>query len=188
MIKIIEKKQMSLSVKINMEDLDILNNEINSIKEKIKKSEKFIEVNKNIAELINNWKPIKKILSEEELIIKDIIENTENRISISCRKISQILKDKYNLKVCKSKVYNILKNRLNYTFRKTATKNSKLLLDNYQKMTNIFLKIIIRAIKLKYELIFIDETKIQLFNSNLYCWRKKGEMIFHGEKGIKKKI
>ena len=51
---------MSLSVKINMEDLDILNNEINSIKEKIKKSEKFIEVNKNIAELINNWKPIKK--------------------------------------------------------------------------------------------------------------------------------
>ena len=51
---------MSLSVKFNMEDLDILNNEINAIKENIKINEKLIEINKNIAELINNWKPIKK--------------------------------------------------------------------------------------------------------------------------------
>ena len=173
-------------MKINNEDLDILNKEICDSKEKMEKSKKFIEVNKDIAELINNWKPIKKVLTNEEMLIKEIIEKEENRISLSCRKISEILKDKYNLKVCKSKVYNILKNRLNYSFRKTATKNSKLLLSNYQKMTNLFLKVIIRAIQLKYELIFIDETKIQLFNSNLYCWRKKGEIIFHGEKEIKK--
>ena len=187
LLKIIEKRKMSSSMKINKEDLNILNQEICLFEEKMEKNEKFIEINKNIAGLINNWQPIKKILTKEEIIIQGIIENEENRISLSCRKISEIMKDKYNLKICKSKVYNILKNRLNYSFRKTSTKTSKLLSSNYQKMTNLFLKVIIRAIQLKYELIFIDETKVQLYNSNLYCWRKKGEMIFHGEKEAKKK-
>ena len=72
-----------------------------------------------------------------------------------------------------------MKNRLNYTYRKTSVKNTKIISDYSLIMANIFLKIIVRAINLNYEFVFIDETKIQQINSNFYCWKKKGEYIFN---------
>ena len=140
-----------------------------------------------MARLINLSKPLKKTLSEEEIIIKNILEKYKDRVSLSCRKISNILKQEYNISICKSKVNLILKNRLNYAYRKTAIKNSKIISKESLKMSNIFLKVILRAIKLKYELIYVDESKIQQVNSNLHCWKKSKECIFHKAKNFQKR-
>ena len=63
-----------------------------------------------MANLITNFKPIKIKLNKEEAKIKEIIEKSKDRISLSCRKISQILREEYNMIVCKSKIHLILKN------------------------------------------------------------------------------
>jgi len=54
-------------------------------------------------------------------------------------------------------------------------------------MANVFLKILIRAIRLKYELVYIDESKIQQINSNLHCWRKNNEYLFNDIKDYQKR-
>lgn len=54
-------------------------------------------------------------------------------------------------------------------------------------MANAFLKILIRAIRLKYELVYIDESKIQQINSNLHCWRKNNEYLFNDIKDYQKR-
>ena len=80
-----------------------------------------------MAKLINEWKPMKIKLSNEERLKKDILENLKNGISLSCRKISNILKGKYNLTIYKSKVNLILNNRLKLSYIKTEIKNPKIL-------------------------------------------------------------
>lgn len=72
------------------------------------------------------------------------------------------------------------------SYRKTVVKNAKIITDLSLKMATVFLKIIIRAIKLKYNLVFVDESKIQQVNSNLHCWRKNNEHIFNDIKNYKK--
>lgn len=186
LLKIVEKKNIFPLMKITDDDIDILNQEITFLEEKINYNDKMIIIDSDMAKLINEWNPPKKYLSGEELIIKKILENSKDRVSLSCRKISTILKEEYNLSICKSKVHLILKNRLNYSYRKTSIKNSKIITENSIKMATIYLKIILRAIKLKYELIFIDESKIQQINPNLYCWRKSEEFIFHNIKSLQK--
>ena len=187
LLKIVESKESNLSMKINDEDINLLKKEISNVEGKIKKKDKTICVDGKMAKLINNWKPIKKILSEDEIIIKNIVENNKDRISLSCRKISGILKNEYNKSISKSKVHQILKNKLNFSYRKTAIKNSKIITNQSLKMANLFLKIMIRAIKLNYDLIFIDESKIQQINNNLHCWRGKGEYIFSKIKKMEKR-
>ena len=186
-LKIIETKESFDKFKINNEDIKLLNEKTNLIEEQIKKNQNIIILNEYMANLVENWKPIETKLTKEELIIKEILEKTEDRISLSCRKIANILKEKYNLNICKSKVNLIIKNRLKLSYRKTVIKNSKILSKNSIKMVNIFLKVIIRAIKLNYELIYLDESKIQQINSNLHCWRGKGENIFQNIKNYQKK-
>ena len=185
-LKIIESRNSFEKLKLNNDDIYILKREAEIIENKIKKDPKIIFVDKNMADLITNFKPITIKINNEEAKIKEIIEKSKDRISLSCRKISQILREEYNMIVCKSKIHLILKNRLKLSYRKTAIKNLKIISPIYLKMANIFLKIIIRAIKLNYTLIFLDESKIQQVNSNLHCWRGNNDYIFNNSNSRKK--
>ena len=53
-------------------------------------------------------------------------------------------------------------------------------------MANLFLKVLARAIKLKYVLVFLNESKLQQINSNFYCWKKRDEYIFNDIKNNQK--
>ena len=86
----------------------------------------------------------------------------------------------------KSKVHQIPKNKLEFKYRKTSIKNAKTITNNSLKMANAFLKILIRAVRLKYELVYIDESKNQQINSNLHCWRKNNEYLFNDIKDYQK--
>ena len=149
-------------------------------------NEKTIMIPESMAILIHAWKKQNKLISKEEETITKIIERTEDRASLSCRKISNILIEKYNIVMGKSKVHQILKNKLEFKYCKTSIKNTKIITNNSLKMANAFLKILIRAIRLKYELVYIDESKIQQINSNLHCWRKNNEYLFNDIKDYQK--
>ena len=187
MVKLVETKEPIDLLKLNNEDIKLLDEEIKLLENRNSDCEKFLIINEQMTNLINEWKPMKIKLSNEERLIKDILENSKDRTSLSCRKISNILKEKYNLTICKSKVNLILKNRLKLSYRKTVIKNSKILSKNSIKMAKIFLKIIIRAIMMKYDLIYLDESKIQQVNSNLHCWRGSREHIFKDIKKFQKR-
>ena len=100
-LKIIESRNSFEKLKLNNDDIYILKREAEIIENKINKDPKIIFVDKNMADLITNFKPIKIKLNNEEAKIKEIIEKSKDRISLSCRKISQILREEYNMIVCK---------------------------------------------------------------------------------------
>ena len=149
-------------------------------------NEKTIMIPESMAILILAWKKQNKLISKEEETITKIIERTEDRASLSCRKISNIIKEKCNIVMGKSKVHQILKNKLEFKYCKTSIKNTKIITNNSLKMANAFLKILIRAVRLKYELVYIDESKNQQINSNLHCWRKNNEYLFNDIKDYQK--
>ena len=163
MVKLVETKEPIDLLKLNNEDIKLLDEEIKLLENRNSDCEKFLIINEQMANLINEWKPMITKLSNKGLLIKDILENSKDRISFSCRKILNILKEKYNLTICKSKVNLNLKNRLKLIYRKTVIKNSKIRSKNSIKIAKIFVKIIIRAIIMKYDLIYLDELKIKLF-------------------------
>ena len=67
-------------------------------------------------------------------------------------------------------------------FLKTGVKNPKLDTNQYKLMTHIFLKGVIRALKMNLKIIYIDESGFQLKNNNFFTWRKKNEDIKGGTK------
>lgn len=109
-------------------------------------------------------------------------KKTEN---ISLLKIKDILNKKYNIKLGKTTIYRILKNKLKYRFRKTLVKNKDLNELKYKFISFIFIKIIIRAMKLNLNFIFIDESNFYLQNSHFKTWRKTED---NNQYGPKKKI
>ena len=71
----------------------------------------------------------------------------------------------------------VLRHKLGYHFLKTTVKNPNLKENNYKFMIAIFIKIILRSIKMGLTFLFIDETGFQLQNNNYYQWRKSDETI-----------
>ena len=138
---------------------------------------KEINISSKFRSLLSKWKEIKIKLNNEELAVKEIMEKRKGNESLSVRKILETLKDK-GLNISKCKIHRILRNRLNYKYRKTTPKNRKLLSSNSENMKKVFLKIIFRAISLGYNLLFVDESKIEQKNKNLRTWRKTNEEIY----------
>ena len=80
--------------------------------------------------------------------------------------------------ISKSSIHNILKNNLRLKYLKTTYKNNFLQTNEGIILCLIFIKIILRAIKLGFELIYLDESKVELYNSHYKCWRQKNETIY----------
>ena len=81
-------------------------------------------------------------------------------------------------RVSKTKVYNILKNKLNLNFLKTAIKTSKLNNMDNKLISLCSIKIIIKCLKLNFKFIYVDESNIQCNNNNFKTWRSKEETIY----------
>ena len=95
---------------------------------------------------------------------------------------------KFGKKIGKSTIHNILRQKLNYRYLKTSYKTKKIENDNNKIYSFFFIKTFAKCIKLGFEYIFQDESKIETHNNNFRCWHKKDEQILFGSKNNKKKI
>lgn len=175
--------------KLNKNEILYLKTNINSLKE----SFDIINENKMNGEIIDYFKEkyaqliqIEEIYSEETKIIKKILENRQKADNISIRQIKHILSTEYKINISISTIYRIIKNKLKYKYRKTMIKNHDLDNLKYKIISNIFIKVIIRAMKMNMDFVFIDESKFSLINNNFRTWIKKNDNIHYGPKEKKK--
>ena len=147
----------------------------------INNNEEFILLNNDIAEKIKNFKT--KISSNDNLtnFIKEKLVNSKNRQGISCRKLSAMYFEETGKYACKTKNNNIIKSKLGYHFLKTSKKSNFLLTDLGRILCLTFIKTLIKCLMTGFDLLFIDESSIQLNNSNYRCWRKYEEQIYFGD-------
>ena len=169
-------------MKINDEEIQLLINNIDNIK---LSSETFepklikIIISKEIQSKILSTTLIETQLNENSLLIDEIIKENENKTKISCKKISQIFKDKHSKNISSSHVWYIIHNKLNLRFLKTPIKTSKLINKASIYQSWFFLKVFIRILKLNGNFIYIDESSFYTKNNHYKQWRKKDQDIFH---------
>lgn len=178
------------TIKLTKEELNLFINVINEINTQklIDNEEEFIELPFDLYNKIKNFKS--KVKSEnEELVefIKTTIENCNNREKISCRKLASLYEKNKGKKVGKSTIHKILRKRLGYRYLKTTYKTKKLKSEISILHCFYFIKCFAKCLKLNFHFIFIDESKIELSNNHLRCWRKEDEQIMFGDTINKKK-
>ena len=83
-----------------------------------------------------------------------------------------------NKKASKSSIYNSLKYKLGFKWKKTSIKNNKINRTMNIFMMLTFIKIIIRCFYQKFKVIYVDESCIQTINNNLKVWKKDDENFY----------
>lgn len=174
----------SLSDNNNMKpkpsDLEFLKAKIEDL-QKIRDNEKNIKtINIPLiyANFFNNMEK-KIILNQREKQVQTIVNEYDKNKVASCEKIAHIYKQTYDENISKSTVHRILKKKLNYCFRKTIIKTSKLESIISIKQTFFILNLIIHILKIGGELVYVDESGFYKSNGNLKMWRKSGQTIYY---------
>ena len=167
-------------VKINQNDINALNDELNNINIIINKNNDELEIINIIPEFYNSLKNsilLKKQKSEKAVKFEKIIDNYKGSKRLTLKKVSLLYFKEYFDKIDKMTVSRILKKEVDLPYRKTIIKTRKLVEDNYKLMVYLFLKGVSRCLMLGLELVFIDETGFSLNNANLKVWRNSTEQI-----------
>ena len=176
-------------LKYEGEDILIINKEINesiSFKNNIK-GDKKIDVLPEFYENYQSMILMNKTNSSYAKKIKSIINEINIKERLSLRKIKTKYEEKFKMKISISTISRVMKNHLNLHYLKTTIKNKKLIKDNYIFMSFLFLKGISRALFLKLNLIYIDETGFILENNNFRTWRSSNDELIIGPEINKKK-
>ena len=158
--------------KNNEIELDEYEEEINILPEFKNSFFKFVPGIKNL----NKYK-----------LINDIIQSFKRRQNITLKRICSKYEKMTNHTISKTQVYYILKNKIGYKYLKTTVKSNILANLSSKIRPFIFIKIVIRALFIKINIIFIDETNFQLENNHLKIWRHKNESPYFnsGNRGRK---
>lgn len=138
-------------------------------------------INENIYNNLINYNNIYVEPDERALFFKKVILENKNRANLSCRKLANLYFLTTGNKIGKSTVNNILRKQLDFHFLKTSPKSNFLKKESGILSCLCFLKAFVRCIKLGYQPIFIDESKIELINNHFKCWRMKLETIYFGD-------
>ena len=83
-------------------------------------------------------------------------------------------------KIGKTTIHNILRKKLGYKFLKTASKTNRLKSRIRLLYCLYFIKCFVKCLRLDFTFIFLYESKIELTNSHLKCWKKSEEAILFG--------
>ena len=169
-IKLTEEERLLLESKINEIDLE----------KAISHGETFLKIPEHFLQTLNNLKGYKPPENEIDLFIKNKINNSTNRTDITCRKIAKSFYEETGRYIGKSSVNNIIKNKLGYRYIKTTYKSNYLRSKKANILCLCFIKLFTRLIKLNFEIIFLDESKVESINTHLKCWRKPKETIYFG--------
>lgn len=169
--------------KPNNDEINFLKNNIQSIDNSFKYLNNKIqrgEIQEYFKKIINHIETLEPNFTNEIKIIKELMENRNKSQNITITKIKNILENKYKIKLSRATIQRILKNKLKYRFRRTMIKNKDLNKLEYKIMSFIFIKIIIKAMMLNYNFIFIDESNFLLINNHYKTWTKEDENIHYG--------
>jgi len=177
------------NIKLTEDEISLLQKNINEIEleKSLNDGKTFLKIPQSILESLNNFKNCVKPETEIDIFIKNKINNSINRADITCRKIATQYYNETGKFIGKSSVNNIMKNKLGYRYIKTTYKTNYLRTKEANILSLCFVKIIARLIKFNYEIVFLDESKIESINTHLKCWRKPRETIYFGNY-IKKKL
>lgn len=167
-------------MKLNESEFGILENEINKIEAKFIKEFNFNEIDLPEENVISINKYFKVNSPENEIVtwVKNKINTVDIKNKISCRKLSSLYSQEKGKYASKNLIHNILKNKIGLKYLKTKVKNSKITEVNQIYMKICFIKIIARAIKVGYEILFMDESSLLSSNNNYRCWRNEKEQIY----------
>lgn len=177
-------------LKLNQEEIVFLKNKITEFS--FVNIEKYpnntnITIPLKIYNKINSFFDMPKTENKYVKYIKNLIESQKDKGYLSCRRIA----NKYFLdtgdKISKTKVNDILKNKLCLRYLKSTIKTNKVN-DNKNIIISLcFIKILIKCLKLNYKIIFIDESSIQNNANNFRTWRMKDETIYFNLRNTKRK-
>lgn len=175
--------------KLSEEEIYFLKTNITNIEESFKILDS--KYNNNIPidyfqKLFKYIQPIEEYQNRIKDKIENIMKNRKKQENISLLKIKEILKNEYNIIISKTTIHRILRNKLKYKFRKTVVKNKDLDNLKYKIISFIFIKIIIRAMKLNMNFVFIDESNFSLVNNHYKTWINNDENFHYGPKSKKK--
>jgi len=131
--------------------------------------------------LNKNFKSKKEIKTNYSDIIREIISLLRTKkMKITLKNISKEYKNMHNKSISLMTVSRIMRHHMDIFYLKTVPKNPLLTENNYQFMRAVFIKVILRCVKLGIKFIFIDETGFDLKNNKFYQWREKEELIYAG--------
>lgn len=184
----INNKNLLKPTKDEIKLLKNILNEINQQKLLMKEKNGVIDIPKVYAEQISNYIPTSK--RENNILvayITELMNSKQNRELLSCRKIASLYQKKYGQSVGKSTVHRVIRKKLNFRYLKTSYKTIKIENINNILYSFYFIKAVAKFIKLGFELIFLDESKIELFNNHFRCWRRKEESLFFSQNKKNKK-
>ena len=123
---------------------------------------------------------IKRPVNNKAKVIQEIIKENNGCINLSLRKIKNIYENKTSCKISISSISYILKYIFGYRYLRTII-NWKMLSDlNFKRKSLFLIRLIYQILMHNMELIYIDESKIQLKNSNLRMWRGKKDLFNYG--------
>ena len=177
------------NLKLNETEIKYLKDTIDNILEKKmnNKDSNNFEISIEFFNKINSFIPSLNKKDEVVEYIKDLINNKKDKAFLSCRRIAYQYYCDTGKTISKTRVHNILKNKLNMRYRKTTIKNSKVQNNRNILMSLCFIKIIVKCIKLNYRIIFVDESSIQTNNNNFRTWRLSDEKVYFNLINTKKK-
>jgi len=169
--------------------INIIKEELNEMKTRLKNNyiDNNIEIKKEFYDALINLKEKNKENSYYAKRIKEIYDDYKGEKKITLKNIQIQYQQKNNQYISLMTISRILRNHLKIHYRKTTLKNPKLSNDNYLLMAFCFLFGIVKALKDKISLIYIDETGFELCNNNLYLWRKNDATIYGGPTNDNKK-
>ncbi len=168
------------NMKLNKKEEKILSDEITKLEEitQIDEKDNFIDISIKEIEKINDYFKINEKDNEEINWVENKINNNPLNEKLSCRKLSTIYKEETGKNLCRTKINNIIKNKLKLSYLKTKVKTCKLITSNTIFMCICFIKIITRAIGQGFDILFMDESSILSKNNNFRCWRDKRENVY----------
>ena len=146
----------------------------------------FVEIKKYFYDSFINLSEVIPAYNQVNERILNIVNEIQKESSVSINKIIRLYHIKYGIILSKTTVHRKLRNKLKYRYKKTCLKPKNLENNNYKKMSFIFIKIVLRALYLNYNIIYIDESNFQLENKNFRTWIKKEDHAHYGYKGFGK--
>jgi transposase len=127
------------------------------------------------------------MFNEIDKNIYKINKNHNIESNISLKKIKEEYLTQYGKEISLTKINKIIKNNLNYKFRKISIKTKELEKINYKSMSFLYIKILLRALKLNLKLIFVDESKPELKNDNFKTWISSSDFYHYGPEANSKR-
>ena len=170
-------------IKLNKDEILILKNISKSIySQKIEGfiNTDFIDIQEEMYSKLLDFSSAKTKKSDIGEYISQKILQTNNRSEISCRKLADDYYHTTGVKIGKSTINNIMRNELGLRYLKTTLKTNYLKSEPSLISSLGFIKAFVKCIKLGFDPIYIDESKIENINNHFRCWRYKSEQIFFG--------